>query len=212
MADDQPKGGVRRRTRERQPAPVTTLDEAFEWDEASAAPPDNLRQRLQFIKSVHPDYRPIFINLMMFRLVSAGVPYDMIAHRFGVSMPTVFRWLTAMRQWVAEKGVAEREEDVLAIIGESLMTYDDTKSQLLSIAGNPKTPPGVKVAALRGVGSLEDSKNKVRQVCGLFDGGPLRRTTKVEDDARAASELRRIGNEARKVMERFVTNAKDATD
>ena len=108
MRDDTPRGVVRRRTRARDPDAVTTLDEAFEWDEESMAPPDNLRERLRFINSAHPEYRSVFLSIMMYRLVAGGAPYDQIAHRFGVTMRTVFNWLDAMRKWVVEKGLAER--------------------------------------------------------------------------------------------------------
>ncbi len=124
------------------------------------------RNRLQQVAHRSSEYEREYRLQLLHRLLMRNLPLDEIAAQLGVSVSTVMRDRTELKERLrsAAKGL-----DIEEMIGNSKGFYEEVQAMAMRAASNSNTPMPMRLAAMRTALASHNDMHRFYQASGVYD-------------------------------------------
>lgn len=120
----------------------------------------------QVIETTDADYSREYRQVQVHRMLMRNIPLDLIARELGVSVVTIQRDRTAIKQLMRDQAKALHIDEMVG--GQSAL-YDEVSAQALAMSTDARTPTAMKLAAMRTALAANADRSRFLATAGVFD-------------------------------------------
>lgn len=124
------------------------------------------QNRLAQVRQRSSDYEREYRLQLLHRLLLRNLPLDEIANSMGVSVSTVMRDRTELKERLRS---AAKELDIEAMIGHSKGFYEEVQAMAMRAASTATTPLPMRLAAMRTALASHNDMHRFYQAAGVYD-------------------------------------------